>query len=399
MSLRSAVNIDDLRRLARRRLPRVAFDYVAGGAEDELTLGANRHAFAEVAFRPRILVGGDIDTSCELFGVRYASPFMIGPTGLNGLLWADGDLCLARAAAAASIGFTLSTASSVSLEDVAHEGPGWFQLYPWGKPDFSARLLQRAAAAGYSTVMLTVDSLVAGKRERDWRHGFAHQIRWSPKIVADGLRHPRWLWSVWLRAGMPRLENLADFMPAGATASQMADFSRQQRNPLFDWEDVKRIRDAWKGPLVLKGVLHPQDAREARALGIEGIVVSNHGGRQLDGTPATLAVLPEIVAAVNKTATVMIDGGFRRGTDIAKALALGADAVLLGRSALYGLAAGGEAGVARALAILQDELVRTMRLLGRNRIADLSPDCLMAAPARQAPSSPWSSIPTGPARD
>lgn len=380
MSPGDAVNIDDLRQAARRRLPDVVYDYVAGGAEDEATLHANRAAFQEVAFRPRILVGGDVDASCTIFGQRYSAPFLIGPTGLNGLLWPDGDLCLARAAAAGGVGFTLSTASNTSLEQVAREveGPKWFQLYPWGKPDFSARLLQRAVEAGYSAVMLTVDSLVPGKRERDLRHGFAHQIRFSPRIVADGLLHPRWLMSVWMRSGMPRLENLADFMPAGATASEMADFSRQQRNPFFDWEDVKRIRDAWKGPLILKGVLCAEDALKARSLGVDGIVVSNHGGRQLDGAPAAISVLTEVVGALDGNITVMIDGGFRRGTDVAKALALGASAVLLGRATLYGLAAYGEAGVARALEIFQDELVRTMRLLGRNRIGDLSPECLAA---------------------
>lgn len=401
MSLQSAVNVDDLALLARRRLPRVVYDYVAGGAEDEVTLKANRDAFAKMAFRPRILVGGEIDTTCYLFGQRYESPFMIGPTGLNGLLWPDGDLCLARAAAAAGIGFTLSTASNISLEELARSAPGpknWFQLYPWGKPALSARLLERAEAAGYSAVMLTVDSLVPGKRERDLRHGFAHQIRLSPQIVADGLLHPRWLLSVWMRNGMPRLENLADFMPPGATAGQMADFSREQRNPRFDWEDVKRLRDAWKGPLILKGVLCADDALKARAVGVEGIVISNHGGRQLDGAPATLAVLPEIVGAVNGTATVMIDGGFRRGTDVLKALALGARAVLLGRATLYGLAAGGQDGVAKALTILQDELVRGMRLLGRNAVADLTPSCLAEQEVRPKARAPLPSSQTEPDR-
>ena len=209
------------------------------------------------------------------------------------------------------------------------------------------------------------------------RHGFAHQIRFSPRIVLDGLSHPRWLASVWMGTGMPRLENLADFLPPGATASQMADFSRQQRNPSFDWTDLRRIRDAWTGPLILKGVMCVDDALQARALGVDGVVVSNHGGRQLDGAAATLDVLPDIVAAVGETATVMIDSGFRRGTDIAKALALGAKAVLLGRATLYGLAAGGEVGAAKALSILQDELVRTIRLLGRNKAAALSTDILM----------------------
>lgn len=387
MNVSDAVNIDDLRRQARRRLPRVVYDYIAGGAEDEVTLHANRAAFGRYDFRPRVLLGGEVDSSCTIFGQRYSAPLLIGPTGLNGLLWRDGDLCLARAAAAAGIGFALSTASTTSLEDVARatERPKWFQLYPWGKPDFSARLLERAEAAGYSAVVLTVDSLVPGKRERDLRHGFAHKIRFSTSTVLDGLCHPRWLSSVWLRGGKPRLENLAAFMHAGATADEMADFSRQQRNPYFDWEDVKRIRDGWKRPLILKGVLSPDDALKARAVGIDGIVVSNHGGRQLDGAPATLAVLPEIVAALDGEATIMIDSGFRRGSDIAKALALGADAVLLGRATLYGLAAFGEAGAARAIAILHDELLRTMRLLGCNSLGDISSDRLTGSLAFHHP--------------
>ena len=378
MSPVRAVNIEDLHLIARKRLPRVVYDYLAGGAEDEVTLRANRAAFRRLYFRPRVLKGGEVDTSCTLFGQHYSAPFLIGPVGLNGLFWKDGDLCAARAAAATGIGFTLSSASNHSLEQVAGlvAGPKWFQLYPWGKPEFSARLLQRAAASGYEAIVLTVDSLVPGKRERDLRHGFAHKVDMAPRIILDGLMHPRWLASVWLRRGMPRLENLADFLPSGATANQMADFTRQQRNPRFDWDDVKRIRESWDGPLLLKGVLSVEDALQARAIGLEGVVISNHGGRQLDGAPATLAVLPEIAEALDEEAVVLIDGGIRRGSDVAKALSLGADAVLLGRAALYGLAAGGEAGVAKALAILQDEFARTMRLLGCNSVADLSRACL-----------------------
>lgn len=368
------VNIDDLRRRARRRLPRVVFDYIDGGAEDETTLRRNRAVFEQISFRPRILAGGEINTATTIFGEDIALPLVIAPTGLNGLLWPEGDICLARAAEQARVGFALSTASNTSLEDIArhHRGPRWFQLYPWGGPEFSAHLLDRAAAAGYGAVIVTVDSLVAGNRERDRRHGFAHQIRWSPSIVFDGLVHPRWLASVWLRFGAPRLENLAPLLRTGATAAEMADYTRSQRNPSFDWSDIKRIRDRWKGPLVVKGVLTAEDAAMALATGVDGVVVSNHGGRQLDGAISTIEALPPIVNEVGDKMSVMIDSGFRRGSDIVKALALGARAVLIGRAALYGLAANGEAGASQALTILGEEIGRTMRLLGCREISEIS---------------------------
>jgi (S)-mandelate dehydrogenase len=376
------INIGDLRRRARRRLPRVIFDYVDGGAEDEATLRENRAAFGRLAFRPRILAGGDIDTSTKLFGQRVSLPIVVAPTGLNGLLWPEGDLCLARAAARVGAGIAVSTASNASLEEIAGavDLPRWFQLYPWGGPDFALAMLERAAAADYGALVVTVDSLVPGNRERDRRHGFAHKVRLSPRIVLDGLAHPRWLARVWLRGGMPRMENLAAFLPDGATANDMADFSRRQRNPGFSWEDLARIRRHWNGALVLKGVLAAEDAVRARQIGCDGVVVSNHGGRQLDGAIATVAALPEIADAVGADMTVLLDSGIRRGTDIAKAIALGADAVMVGRAALYGLAAAGEEGATAALATLAEELRRTMRLLGSRDLAAITPDRLYRPP-------------------
>lgn len=384
--------------MACRRLPRVIFDYIDGGAEDEITLKRNRQVFESLSFRPRVLTGGQIDTATTIFGDKLALPLVMAPTGLNGLLWHQGDLCLARATAQAGVGFALSTASNVTLEEVARETDGskWFQLYPWGKPDFSARLLDRAAAAGYRTIVVTVDSLVAGNRERDRRHGFAHQIRWSPRIVLDGLSHPQWLASVWMRSGAPKLANLAAFLEPGATAAQMAEFTRSQRNPSFDWTDLQRIREHWKGKLVLKGVLTAEDAERALSVGIDGLVVSNHGGRQLDGAMSTLEALPGIVDAVGDLAVVMVDSGFRRGSDVVKALALGAKAVLIGRAGLYGLAAEGQPGVDQAISILSDEIHRTMRLLGCRTVAEISPDHLVldALTSRRAPCSPSASTPT-----
>ena len=370
------LNIDHLRQRARRRLPRVVFDYIEGGAEDEVTLRENRAAFERIALRPRILAGGEIDSSAELFGRRLSVPIVVAPTGLNGLLWEKGDACLARAAAKTGAGFALSTGSNMTLEEIAAraDGPNWFQLYPWGGPEFSRALLERAEAAGYGAVVVTVDSLVPGNRERDRRHGFAHHVRLSPRIVLDGLLHPSWLASVWLRGGMPRMENLAAFLPEGATAEDMATFSRAQRNPGFGWEDLERIRGFWKGPLILKGVLTAADTRRAREAGCDGVIVSNHGGRQLDGAVATAHALPEVADAAGEDLTVLLDSGIRRGADIAKALALGADAVMVGRAVLYGLAAGGQEGAQAALRILTDELRRTMRLLGCRSLAEITRD-------------------------
>ncbi|MEW5420291.1 alpha-hydroxy acid oxidase [Amorphus sp. 3PC139-8] len=372
------INIDDWRTLAKRRLPRVVFDYLDGGAEDEVTLRSNRSDFESLSFQPRILTGGAIDTTVDLFGTNLAAPLAIAPTGLNGIFWREGDLCLARAANATGIGFSLSTASNTNLETVAKtlDKPGWFQLYPWGTPDFSAALLKRAEDAGYSAAIVTIDSLVPGNRERDRRNGFSHHINWSPGILLDGLLHPRWLTQVWLKTGMPKLENLAAFLPENATARDMADFSRQKRNPAFDWSDLERIRDVWDKPLIVKGVLSPADVIKAKSIGIDGVVVSNHGGRQLDGAPSAIAALPAVVEAAQGKMTILADGGFRRGTDIVKALALGADAVMAGRAPLYGLAAAGESGARATLEILTDELSRTMRLIGCRNIAEITRDCL-----------------------
>jgi (S)-mandelate dehydrogenase len=300
---------------------------------------------------------------------------------MNGIHWVDGDLHLARAAAAAGIGFALSTASNNTIEEVAASGDGFrfFQLYPWGGPEIWGALLDRARDAGYDAAILTVDSLIAGNRERDRRNNFSHEVRYTPGVVLDGVLHPRWLVSTWFKRGAPRAENLAPFLPAGATAAQLADFTRTGRNPTFNWSDVARIREQWQGPLLIKGILRADDAAHAVDLGCDGVIVSNHGGRNFDGAVPTLVALEEIVASIGTRATVLVDGGFRRGTDIVKALALGADGVLLGRATLYGLACGGRAGVDMAIGFLRDEVVRTMEQLGAPDVSDLSRDYLVAA--------------------
>jgi (S)-mandelate dehydrogenase len=379
MKIENAINITDLEKMARRRLPKVIYDYMAGGAEDERTLHRNRQAFEEYRFQPRMLSGvNKVDLSTSLFGDQLKLPFIIGPTGLNGIHWKDGDRALARAAAAAGTSFVLSTASNCSIESVAASSTGskWFQLYPWGDRAVVGRLIERAKACGYRALLVTVDSLIAGKRERDLRNRFSHEVKLTPRVILDGIMHPRWLYSVWLAGGMPRFENIAEFLPPGATASELAEFTRSQRNPKLTWDDIAWIKDQWKGPMAVKGILAAEDAQEAARYGIEGVVISNHGGRQLDGSDSPLDALPAITRTAGNRLVVLIDGGFRRGTDIVKALALGADGVLLGRATLFGLASGGEAGARKALTILADEVSRTMSLLGCETVGKLGPSYL-----------------------
>ncbi|WP_293401921.1 alpha-hydroxy acid oxidase [Polaromonas sp.] len=376
MDISSAVSIADLESMARRRLPKVIFDYLYGGAEDEITLSANLDAFKQWQFKPRLVTGHvSRNLSVDLFGDRLSLPFLIGPTGLNGLHWKGADLALAQAAKQAQTVHTVSTASTNSLEDIAKvsSGPKWFQLYPWGDRAVVGRLIDRAKAAGYTVMMVTVDSLVAGKRERDARNKFSHEVHLTPRVIWDGITHPDWLIKTWFAGGgMPRIENVAEFVGPGSNASQLAEFTRSQRNAGLNWDDIAWMKDRWGGPFLVKGIACAEDVPLAKKAGADGVVVSNHGGRQLDGAPATLDVLQEVVQASGDNFPVLIDGGFRRGSDIIKALALGAKAILLGRATLYGLAAGGEPGVAKALSILQSELDRSLALLGCESVQALN---------------------------
>ncbi|CAB3806972.1 (S)-mandelate dehydrogenase [Paraburkholderia ultramafica] len=376
MQIERAVNIQDLAVKAKRRLPKVIWDFMEGGAEDELTLRWNRQAFERVRFRQRVVTGnGRRDLSITLFGQQLSAPYIIAPTGLNGIYWPDADLILSRVAAAAGVGFVLSTASNNSIEEVARtsSGPRFFQMYPWGERSLSARLMERAANEGYSALIITVDSLIPGNRERDTRNHFAHSLRITPRTLWDGLTHPSWLMSTWLSRGMPRFENISEFLPERSSAYALAAYTRTQRNPFYSWADIAWVRLNWHGPLLIKGVLTAEDTRLAFENGADGVVVSNHGGRALDGAPATLDVLEEIVEAARHQ-TVLVDSGFRRGSDIVKALALGATGVLLGRAALFGLAAGGEAGIKRTLDILREETDRVMGLIGVRTTADIGRD-------------------------
>lgn len=369
-----AHSIDDLRAMARSRLPNFCFEYIEGGAEDEATLRRNRDVFNEIAFLPRTLVNVEQrDQSRMLLGQRVASPFMIGPTGYSGLMFREGDVKLASAAAAAGIPFVLSNVSTVSLEEVVKRAGGrvWMQVYMYRTREFLAKLAQRSQAAGIEALVVTTDSAVFGKREWDLRNYIKPlMLDWRNKF--DVLRHPRWMSNVLWPSGMPRFANLGDLLPPGQNSVKGATITLgQQLDPSLSWDDIRWLRDLWPHRLIVKGVLGAPDALRAIETGVDGIVLSNHGGRQLDGAVSAMDVLPEVVDAVRGRLAVMLDGGFRRGSDILKAVALGADAVLLGRATTYGLSAGGEAGAARAIQILQTEVDRALGLLGCSDIAAL----------------------------
>ena len=372
--------VKDYRALARRRLARFAFDYLDGGAEDGRTLARNLQAFAALLFQPRTLLDvAQVDTGVELFGRRAALPALVGPTGLNGLYWPRAEEALARCAHEAGLPFVLSTASTSLLEDVraASSGDLWLQLYVQKDRRIAEHLMARARSAGFHALMLTVDTMVHGKRDHDVRNGFRMPVPWTPRLLADLATHPRWCLRMLRQGGSPQLVNLA--RSAGLApdlAAQAAAMSRQMDQSLT-WADLAWLRRHWDGPVIVKGILGVADARLALQHGADGIVVSNHGGRQLESAPSALERLPEIVDAVGASnMNVFIDGGVRRGSDIAKALALGAKAVLLGRAPLYGLAARGPQGAAEVLALLRSEFETTLRLLGVTAAAGLDTSAL-----------------------
>jgi (S)-mandelate dehydrogenase len=370
-----ALNIADLRDIALRRVPGFVFEYVESGAEDEATLRGNCEALARLRLIPQTLV----DTSgrhlrSTILGQPANAPLIIAPTGLNGLLHPDADVTLARAAAKLGVPYTLSTVSTTRLEEVASRAGGrlWMQLYVVKERALGRDIMHRAAAAGYEALLFTTDANVFGNREWDQR-GYRKPGKPTLRASLDALRHPRWLWEVLLRNGMPRFRNLEPFVPANLTPMGASTVIPRLFDATICWNDIAWIREHWHGKLLLKGVLSVADAERAASLGADGIVVSNHGGRQLDYCVAPIDMLAEIKAAVGTRLTVLVDGGFRRGTDVVKALALGAEAVLLGRAALYGLIAGGAAGVERALTILTTEIDRVLGQLGCNSVAELAP--------------------------
>lgn len=377
-NLSRAVSIEDLRRLARRRLPRAVFDFFDGGAEDEVTLRGNRAAFERIRLLPKVLVDvSATDLRTSVFGGEMAFPLAIGPTGGIGAGRPGAELMLARAARARGIPFTLATPSGVTLERVAEEVGGrlWFQLYAVRNKPFRERLVERAKSAGYEAMLVTVDLPVSGKRERDPRNGFVTPFKPNWRNSHDVWRKPAWLLDI-ARHGLPGMANLEGYPFSALNPTDLATAVGREMDAALDWDAVKRLRDLWPGKFLLKGVERPDDAERAAAMGCDGIVVSNHGGRQMDGAAPTLEALPAVVRAAGSKLTVLLDGGVRRGADILKARALGAQAVLVGRATLFGVMAAGEAGAAHALEILRTEYDRAMKLCGVRTTADIGPDLL-----------------------
>ena len=372
----SAVNISDLRRSAKRRLPRAIFDFFDGGAEDEVALRDNRAAYERVRIAPRVLrdVSG-VDMSCEILGGPAKMPLVIAPTGGIGIAWPGADLAIARAAASYGIPYTLSTTSTASIEAVAEAngtGRRWFQLYVLYDRDFTDKLVERAWAAGYEALVVTVDLPVGGKRERDSYNRFTQPYRLGAGQILEALTRPAWALRILANGGLPMLENLRGFTQKKTeTLVSISSAVGQNLDAAFDYAGLQRLRALWKGKLLVKGVARADDAERIVQLGADGIWISNHGGRQLDAARATLDSLPAIVAAIGAKVPVLLDGGVRRGVDMIKARALGAQAVCAGRPTLYGASAGGEPGALRALAILADELQRSMQLCGTRTIAEI----------------------------
>jgi isopentenyl diphosphate isomerase/L-lactate dehydrogenase-like FMN-dependent dehydrogenase len=364
-----AYDIADLGRMAQRRLPKGVFEFFDRGNGDETALLENRAAFDRIKLSPHALV----DTSgrsqaVTLFGRRQEMPIAIAPTGSAGLAWHEGEIALARAAAHAGIPFTLATGSMTALEKVAEQAGGtlWFQIYMWPDRSLSHRLAERARAAGYQALVVTVDTPVPPGREYNLRNGMTVPFRFTLRNVADVLMHPRWLAGVLARylatTGMPRYENYPSELKSRITALPMG--RSMMVTDSLTWEDLRELRKRWPHPLMVKGILRGEDALRAADCGADGVIVSNHGGRAVDSTRAPIAVLPEVVEAAGGRLAVLVDSGFRRGADIAKALALGAKAVLVGRGPLYGVSVAGQQGAARALEIYRDELDRLLALIG-----------------------------------
>lgn len=371
--LSTALNVEDVRRLARRRLPRGIFDYIDRGAEDEVGLARLRRGFDDVLFHPRVLV--DVsrrDLSTRLFGHEQSLPLVIAPTAAAGLAWHQGEIELARAAAKAGIPFTIATESITELERIVTESRArlWFQLYMWQARDLSYALIDRAWASGIETLVLTVDTVANPIREYNIRNGYAVPIRASLRGGLDMLTHPRWVVSVLLRylldEGMPTYRHYPEGMRASITRSKPT--SEVRLTDALGWDDLKELRRRWRGRLILKGVLTTGDAVRAVEAGADGIVVSSHGARNLDSAVPPVRVLPAIAEAVRGRATVLADSGVRRGTDVLKLMALGADAVLVGRAPLYGIAVAGEAGASHVLDLLRREMLATLGLLGCTRL-------------------------------
>lgn len=373
-------DLDDMREAARRHLPKGLFEFIDRGAERELAAQENIAAFQRVKLRSKFLVGlSERDYSTEIFGKRIAMPLAIGPTGIGGLCWYQGELALARAAAAAGIPFALAATSITPMEQVRQAGGrNWFQLYMWKEEDLTFEILERARDLGYEALFVTVDTALGRTREYNDRNGFTDPISLNARFVTDMALHPRWLLGVMGRyvmtTGMPRHSNYPTKYQV--TINRGLPNKSPQNSTSMTWEHIGRIRKMWPGPLVVKGIQSGDDARRAVDQGADGVVVSNHGGRALDSAVATLDSLPEVVAAVGERATVLLDSGVRHGSDIVKAVAMGAKAVLIGRATLYGLAVGGEAGATKVLKLLANQFEKNMGYIGCRTVAELGPHVL-----------------------
>ena len=378
----TALSIADLREMARKHLPRGIFEYVARGIDEDRSLAGNARAFDEIDLLPRVVrdVSG-ANTSCELFGKPSAAPIAVSPTGFASLLWLDGEIGSARAAARAGIPFVLSTGSITPMEQVREQVDGrlWLQLYVWPQRDMTRELIARAKRARYEALIITVDTPVAPFRPYNLKNGFSIPFKISPRNFLDIATHPRWLYNVvfrrYLKSGPMVAENYPEQLRVPISAAKPGKFNL----PFCDnvsWDDIREFRRLWDGPLILKGVLHPDDAARAVDAGCDGIIVSNHGGRNLDSAIAPVRMLPEIADRIGGRATVFLDSGISRGSDIVKALALGADAVMTGKATLFGVGAAGEAGAGRALEILVDEMVRVMTNAGVREIPAILPGLL-----------------------
>ena len=365
VALERFLSIEDFRQAARRRLPRAVYDFIDGGAEDELTLRDNRQAFERIRVMPRVL--NDVSApriDGELLGLPVKAPLIVAPMGSCMLAWPEADIAIARAASAHGIPYTLSTMSTTSIERMARAVPGalWFQLYVLKDEQFNLQLIDRAQAHGYGALVVTVDLPAGGKREKDHRNGISIPLRPSWRLWRDGLTHPVWAWRL-LRGGFPQFENVAGYGGMADAGLPIAARVGQSLDAAFNWEKLARIRERWRGRLLVKGVEHPEDAKRLVAMGVDGIWISNHGGRQLDGALATVEALPGIAQAVPET-PLILDSGVRRGVDVLKACALGARGAAVGRAVLYGAAVAGERGAHRALQILIEELTLSMKLAG-----------------------------------
>jgi L-lactate dehydrogenase (cytochrome) len=375
--------VADLRRIARRRLPAGVFDYIDGGAEDERTLAANEAAFAATTFRPRVLRGIEkVDLGSILLSRPVSYPLVLAPTGFTRIADPEGELAVARAAQRAGLPYTLSTLSTRSIEEVraVSDGRLWFQVYAWRDRGLVAEMVERAAAAGYEALVLTVDTAVLGRRERDVRRGFSMPPAIGLRTILDGALHPGWT-VPFVRSEPIRFANVVGRdVGDGASPVRLSDYINTQFDPALAWRDVAWLRSIWKGGIVIKGIQTVEDAVLAADAGVEAIALSNHGGRQLDSAPAIFSLVGPVADALQGRAAIICDGGVRRGSDIVKAVAAGADACMAGRAYLYGLGAGGERGVDRVLSWFSDDIRRTMSLIGASSIADLDRS-LLAGPA------------------